>query len=507
VARLITQVARALQPLHTQGIYHGDLKLPNLFVRTAPHGGPLAAISDFGQAVVIAAAANAAMTRAPDPHGWARRVLQCAAPEQITGQALPASDQYALATIAYVLLTGHYPFSGDAHTLAHAIVNQQPAAPSHIDPTLPPLADAALLRGLAKDPATRFHDVATFAETLSDGLVSGMLSTSVTQQFAQLAGANPRSSSVTHRPAGPNYRPTGGPSATGTALRIPNARPTAVLARADAELAGPGRLLPPSRQRLVAVVAVVAVLALAIGAFFSLRALFPADSPSRSALPNFGGQNYAPTVTPDATAIAILQQRAAVGQLVLNAALSQPPVFTDTLATNTSRWPVDGTTFFFAGDGKLHGTNHTSQAVASLNQPGVPPSNYVVSVNMTFLKGEPSDMAGLRVRVVTTAAGTVAHDTVLIAPEGRYEIWRYTGIRWVNLETGYSNAIKRGLNASNQLQILCNAGHIWLFVNGQFVAEVPDSTSPLATTTLGPTVIYTSTEVTYDHYGIYRVTP
>jgi hypothetical protein len=495
VSRLVAQVARALHPLHEQGYVHGDLKLTNLFVRTAPQGGPLAAVSDFGQAPVLGTAVAALSRGAPDPQGSLAGALRCAAPEQLAGRHLPASDQYALATIAYLLLTGRYPFAGDARALAAALAQAPVTPPTQVDPTIPPPAEAALLRALAKNPNARFPDIASFAQALGDGLASTVLRGNATQQFNRLAGVAPGASSPGTPTGALPVRGGYGPGASYAGRAASGVQRVATSAPRS------------STQRMLAIVAVVAIVVLGLAGFLGLRALAGGSSTGHTTLPNFGGLDYAPTVTPDATAIAHTRARAAAGLAVLKSASATTPVFSDPLKTNAQHWPIDGKQFFFGPDGKLHGTNVTSHSVATLDQPAGPPVNYLVTVNMTFLTATPSDVAGLNVRVMAGSSATAARYMVLIAPEGRFEVWYFDGAKWSNLDNGYTSAIKPGLNVSNTLAILCDRQEIWLFVNDQFVTNVHDYTPPKIAGTLGPAIVYTTTEVAYDTYNVYQVTP
>src|SRR5258708_38535571 len=79
------------------------------------------------------------------------------APEQVTGSKVgPAADRYALATIAYEMLTGVIPFDGEGlMELLYAHVHREPAPPSASNHALPPRVDAVIMRGLAKDPAAQ----------------------------------------------------------------------------------------------------------------------------------------------------------------------------------------------------------------------------------------------------------------------------------------------------------------------------------------------------------------
>lgn len=96
------------------------------------------------------------------------------APEQLRGgDPDPLADQYALGALLYQALTGRAPFEG-RHTfeLMHAILNQEPAAPSAINPVLDQACDELVARSLAKDPADRFPSCEDFAEALEDARLS-----------------------------------------------------------------------------------------------------------------------------------------------------------------------------------------------------------------------------------------------------------------------------------------------------------------------------------------------
>ena len=76
-------------------------------------------------------------------------------PEQAMGEpATAASDRYALAVVAYELLTGTRPFEAE-HFAAQARAHvEDPVPPPPRAPELSRAVDAVLERGLAKDPAT-----------------------------------------------------------------------------------------------------------------------------------------------------------------------------------------------------------------------------------------------------------------------------------------------------------------------------------------------------------------
>ncbi len=165
VARLITQVGRALADAHAARLAHGDIKPSNLFIRRSSRGGLMAAISDFGQGGVVGLAVQLVTSGSPvAAEPWIQERLLFTAPERLTGAPPdPASDQYALAAVAYYLLTGRAPVTGDARALLERIPSVAPIEPSALLPDAPAGLDAILLRALAKDPARRFESVEAFA--------------------------------------------------------------------------------------------------------------------------------------------------------------------------------------------------------------------------------------------------------------------------------------------------------------------------------------------------------
>ncbi|HXH26609.1 MAG TPA: serine/threonine-protein kinase, partial [Candidatus Acidoferrum sp.] len=102
VVQYIKQVAEALQYSHDQGLIHRDVKPENLLLSTS--GNVL--LSDFG---IVALAQNSTSQKTVNVAGSASYM----APEQIMGKPRFASDQYAVAVMAYEWLCGTLPFVGD----------------------------------------------------------------------------------------------------------------------------------------------------------------------------------------------------------------------------------------------------------------------------------------------------------------------------------------------------------------------------------------------------------
>ncbi|HEY6284053.1 MAG TPA: DnaJ C-terminal domain-containing protein [Ktedonobacteraceae bacterium] len=85
------------------------------------------------------------------------------APEQWDGQPVAATDQYALAVMAYQLLTGRPPFLGGPGQVMRQHFQARPQPPSTLNPQIPSDLDTVILRALAKQPEARFTSIAEFA--------------------------------------------------------------------------------------------------------------------------------------------------------------------------------------------------------------------------------------------------------------------------------------------------------------------------------------------------------
>lgn len=92
------------------------------------------------------------------------------AAEQWSGNAVPATDQYALAVMTYQLLTGIAPFQGRPEQIMFQHMSVPPEPPSTVNPRLSHAIDAVLLRALAKRPEERFPSVNDFAKAFQQAL-------------------------------------------------------------------------------------------------------------------------------------------------------------------------------------------------------------------------------------------------------------------------------------------------------------------------------------------------
>ncbi|HET6736597.1 protein kinase domain-containing protein [Mycobacterium sp.] len=149
VAAVLRPVLSGLAVAHAAGLVHRDIKPENVLISD---DGDVK-IADFG---LVRAVAEAKITSTSVILGTAAYL----SPEQVaTGDASPRSDVYSVGILAYELLTGATPFTGDsALAVAYQRMDNDVAPPSRVIAGVPPLFDDLVRQATARDPAERFAD-------------------------------------------------------------------------------------------------------------------------------------------------------------------------------------------------------------------------------------------------------------------------------------------------------------------------------------------------------------
>ena len=152
VRSLMRGVNEAIAYLHQARIIHRDIKPENILMKA----GKIPRVADFGLATFLGTSA------ADMPAGTPGYV----SPEQRYGLPLDErTDQYALAALAYELLTGEPP------------VGSFPP-PSRLAPDLPPAVDQVIMKALKDSPIARYARVDDFAEAFDKALLEETSTTS-----------------------------------------------------------------------------------------------------------------------------------------------------------------------------------------------------------------------------------------------------------------------------------------------------------------------------------------
>ena len=160
-ASIMRQVVAGVEAAHDEGILHRDLKPANIFLmqqkRKVTGDDGFVKVGDFGLAKIV----NPDRADLTSGSGPASRGIigtpEYMAPEQMQpdGQLDARADIYALGAIAYHMLGGRPPFTGNITQLIAQKLTQAPPALSSLRSDVNDVLDAAIMKALEKDPKDR----------------------------------------------------------------------------------------------------------------------------------------------------------------------------------------------------------------------------------------------------------------------------------------------------------------------------------------------------------------
>ena len=162
---VLGKVGAALGYAHRRDVIHRDVKPGNIMIDE--EGTPI--VTDFGIAKV---AAKMGLTMTGTTIGTPAYMSpeQCEA-KQVTG----ASDQYSLGIVAWEMLTGKTPFSGDSAVTTMYKHCHEPVPPlADFRPDAPPEILETVTRMLAKDPADRWPSLEAAVKKLGAATQSSL---------------------------------------------------------------------------------------------------------------------------------------------------------------------------------------------------------------------------------------------------------------------------------------------------------------------------------------------
>ncbi len=156
-AKMLLQIAEAVQHAHENGVLHRDLKPSNILIAD---GHPR--ITDFGLA-------RCGATESTDGSTELTRTGQVlgspgyAAPEQaLEGKGDARTDVYGLGAVLYHLLTARPPFQGPTlDSILIQLREGEPISPRRLDPTVPRDLDTICMKCLSRDPSRRYESAAS----------------------------------------------------------------------------------------------------------------------------------------------------------------------------------------------------------------------------------------------------------------------------------------------------------------------------------------------------------
>ncbi len=158
-ARMLSQVADALEYAHSLGVVHRDVKPSNIMIR--PDGSPC--VMDFG----LAKREAGEITMTLD--GQIIGTPAYMSPEQARGEGHLVDgrgDVYSLGVILYQLITKELPFRGNKTMLLHQVLHKEPAAPRSLNGKIPRDLETIALKAMAKEPWRRYARAKEMAEDI-----------------------------------------------------------------------------------------------------------------------------------------------------------------------------------------------------------------------------------------------------------------------------------------------------------------------------------------------------
>lgn len=159
--QIVIDVGSGLAYLHSQNIQHRDIQPDNILLSGPARGSGRAIVADFSLAF-----------RGDQSHFTSHNpgTLAFMAPEVLAGErSTPAADQYALAVIAFLALTGVMPF----RNAGSQVLQPVPRLPRSV--AVSPHVSDAIARAMAIDPADRFPTVREFRDALASDATAQIL--------------------------------------------------------------------------------------------------------------------------------------------------------------------------------------------------------------------------------------------------------------------------------------------------------------------------------------------
>lgn len=253
-ARLIEQVGQALSAAHAEGIVHRDLKPENIMIQPLPGAREQAKVIDFGIAKVrdsqLAPSTAIAATAG---------TIAYMSPEQLRAERVTAtSDVYALGIIAYELVTGRRPFNPESvYQLLEMQREGVRVKPKDLRPALPETAQRVILKALAFELSDRYQSAAEFGHDFAAAITGS----------GTPRGLVDRESPTKTIPTQPAMPTSPAPTAIDT----------------DADRSWTGVPVPPKPKPPIALIAIVSLLLvgiIAVGAWWAFKANPPAAQPT-----------------------------------------------------------------------------------------------------------------------------------------------------------------------------------------------------------------------------------
>ncbi|GLV58962.1 hypothetical protein KDH_57900 [Dictyobacter sp. S3.2.2.5] len=437
VVEYVQQVASALDYAHAQKLIHRDVKPENMLVDQQGR----VVLSDFG-------VASMAHDTRSQTQGAIAGTIAYIAPEQIQGRPRTASDQYALAAIAYEWLSGERPFRGSmSEVVSQHLVTPPPPLSERI-PGIPPAAERVIFTALAKDPRQRYASVGDFAAALAQ---------------ASMEGTTDASS--------PHIAHSTNPLTLSSPVRMTDsARQRAAEATIN-NMSTPPSLTPgarrPSSHRWLLIVASILLAILLIAGGIGAALMQPSTAKNTT--------HNTPVIHLDPTATLTHAQRAtaiasAGPDRLYQLVTGVHPTWQDPLsAQDHNNWTLSKHCGFSGGT--YHVTSTTTKTLENCFANATHLCNMAFQVQITHLSGEGG---GISFRNTTNGSKHKGY-TFMLKPSGAYD-FSAAGATVIPYTLTTSSAFHPGYHVSNVITVIARGSNFYFYVNHHFLASAHNST-------------------------------
>lgn len=185
---LLKQISEGVEAAHEAGILHRDLKPANIFImkKRSSGGDGFVKVGDFGLAKIVNQTVTDISSNATPSSRGIIGTPEFMSPEQMQPELGidVRSDIYAIGTIAYLMLGGRTPFTGDMMQLVMQKVMQSPPLLSTLRTDIPKNIETAIMRSIEKDAQNRPGTISDFINELEKA--SGSITETATNGNSRL---------------------------------------------------------------------------------------------------------------------------------------------------------------------------------------------------------------------------------------------------------------------------------------------------------------------------------
>ncbi len=169
--QILRQIADGVDAAHDEGILHRDLKPANIFIMQKRNNKDgFIKVGDFGLAKIVNQTVTDTNSDATPSSRGIIGTPEYMSPEQMQPElgVDVRADVYALGTIAYLMIGGRTPFTGDLMELVMQKVIQDPPLLSELRDDIPKDVEQVIMSALTRDPDKRISTVAEWINQLED---------------------------------------------------------------------------------------------------------------------------------------------------------------------------------------------------------------------------------------------------------------------------------------------------------------------------------------------------